>query len=210
MRRPILFYYLLLLVPLAVRSQSMQVSGTVIDSASGLPVAFAGVSVRETNKGALTDIDGHFNLNNVPVNARLVISYTGYQLREISLNGNRGPLRIVITRKEEALEEVVVSSNMNPAHRIILLMQQNKQRNDPMYVRSYTYNSYTLAALGTGDYLWRMTARTAQPRRNALKRVTRMDSAERRAMSASAKALRENYLFVTETYSEKNTAIRGR
>jgi hypothetical protein len=202
------FFYLLLfiLLPFCAQSQTITVSGVIIDSTSSLPVAFAGVSVKETKKGTLTDIDGHFTIH-VPVNSRLQISYTGYVVKEISLANYKGPLRILITRKENALEEVVVRSDLNPAHRIILLMQQNKAKNDPLLIKSYSYNSYSLGALGTGDYLWDMARQSQKPRKKPgtkpAKIMSPKDSADLLARLAAAKELRENYLFVTETYTAK-------
>ncbi|MEO8173158.1 MAG: DUF5686 family protein [Sediminibacterium sp.] len=188
--------------------QVSNIFGTVIDSTSGLPVAFAGVTVKETKRGSLTDIDGHFVLQNVPVNSTLLISYTGYVLKEISLAGYQGSLTILITRKVNALEEVIVRSDVNPAHRIILLMQQNKERNDPLYVKSYSYNSYSIAALGTGEYLWKMavkpnTQKKQRAAKSDFKKINPKDSADQAARSAAAKVLRNNYLFVAESYAEK-------
>lgn len=210
-RRLHFFFLLLLGFPFFSQSQSITVSGVIIDSVSALPVAFAGVSVKETKRGSLTDIDGHFTIANVPVNGRLQISYTGYVLKEISLANYKGSLRILITRKENALEEVVVSSNVNPAHRIILLMQQNKERNDPLRISSYSYNAYTLGALGTGEYFVNMMRKSQsqrkqpvkQPAKQVPKKLSAKDSADRLAMYAASKEIRENYLFVTESYTAK-------
>jgi hypothetical protein len=211
------FFYLLLfiLLPIFAQSQSITVSGVIIDSSSSLPVAFAGVSVMETKKGTLTDIDGHFTIQNVPANSRLQISYTGYVVKEISLANYKGPLRILITRKETALEEVVVRSDLNPAHRIILLMQQNKAKHDPLLIKSYSYNSYSIGALGTGDYLWNMGQQSAKsakksaakparkPVKKPVKKMSAKDSADMLSGMAATKELRENYMFVTETYTAK-------
>ena len=126
------YLYLLLIIssPLLALSQFADISGTVTDSITHQPIAFAGITVKETKRGVLTDIDGHFLLKNVPHNSTLIISYTGYYNRQVTVSKNIGSLLVFLSRKNEQLEEVVVKSDLNPAHRIILLMQKNRKKND--------------------------------------------------------------------------------
>ncbi len=209
------FHLLLLFIfPVFVNAQSGTVSGIVVDSANQMPIAFAGVTVKETKRGVLTDIDGRFVLQNVPANSHLQISYTGYALQQITLTKNNTPLHIAITRKNDPLEDVVVRSDLNPAHRIILLMQQNRKHNDPLLLPSYFYNAYTIAALGTGPHLWNMgremrelydakNTRKPRPEKAAGKPMSHSDSVMMIAMKAASAELRQNYMFVTESYTER-------
>ena len=204
---------LLLIYSVFAHAQSGTVSGIVIDAASKMPIAFAGVTVKETKRGVLTDIDGRFVLQNVPVNSHLQISYTGYALQQITLTKNTASIQIAINRKNDPLEDVVVKSDLNPAHRIILLMQQNRKRNDPLMLPSYFYNAYTIAALGAGPYLFSMgresRAKAYEKRANSArpvkkyKPISTSDSLLMAGIRSSASELMKNYMFVSESYTER-------
>ncbi|HEY8783598.1 MAG TPA: TonB-dependent receptor [Mucilaginibacter sp.] len=54
-------------------------TGTVTDKADGKPIIGATVSVPDIRSGAITDVDGHYSLNNLPRGIYLVqVSYLGY------------------------------------------------------------------------------------------------------------------------------------
>ena len=96
---------LLMLLPLGVMAQTIQVKGTVVDN-TGLTVIGASVLEKGTTNGVITDLDGNFTLD-VAKNATLVISYVGYSTQEIAVNG-RTKLEIVLKEDAELLDEVVV------------------------------------------------------------------------------------------------------
>ena len=96
---------LLMLLPLGVMAQTIQVKGTVVDN-TGLTVIGASVLEKGTTNGVITDLDGNFTLD-VAKNATLVISYVGYSTQEIAVNG-RTKLEIVMKEDAELLDEVVV------------------------------------------------------------------------------------------------------
>ncbi len=105
------FRFLLLLVFLLsistnLNAQSINLSGTVADNA-GVPLAGATVIVKGTSKGATTDFDGAFSLNDLEPNTTLTVSYVGYKLQEILLNG-RTSLQITMEEDLAALDEVVI------------------------------------------------------------------------------------------------------
>ena len=85
--------------------QERKISGTVIDE-KGEPVIGASVVVVETKQGAITNIDGKFQVN-APQNGRLKVSYIGYETQEIAIK-DRQSLRIVLKEESTALNEVVV------------------------------------------------------------------------------------------------------
>ncbi len=59
------------------------VSGTIIDN-DGLPLIGANVIIKGTTIGTITDIDGNYKLNVPDDNSVLVISYTGFDTKEIN------------------------------------------------------------------------------------------------------------------------------
>jgi len=83
------------------------VEGRIID-ADDRPVAFVNVTVNGKNKGAITDADGNFTLDNLVPEDVLNISYIGYEKREIPV-GNNAFISIVLNEKSTALSEVIVT-----------------------------------------------------------------------------------------------------
>ena len=81
------------------------VTGKVVD-AKGEPVAAAGVQVKGTTTGVVTDFDGNFRVN-AGSNATLVFSSIGYKTVEIPVGG-RTTLNVVLEDDSLLLDDVVV------------------------------------------------------------------------------------------------------
>ncbi|GAA5225184.1 TonB-dependent receptor [Membranihabitans marinus] len=84
----------------------INVSG-IVTNATGEPLIGVNVIVKGTDKGTATDFDGRFILNDVDENAILLLSYIGYQSKEIAVNGN-SEIVIVLEEDSKTLDEVVV------------------------------------------------------------------------------------------------------
>ncbi len=74
----------------------ISISGKVIDASSKAPLVFASVSVKETNVGIVTNIDGEFTLklDAADANKNLEISFVGYKnilvpISELKENGKK-------------------------------------------------------------------------------------------------------------------------
>lgn len=89
-----------------VFAQNVTVKGTVTDT-GGEPLIGVTVQVLGTSIGTVTDINGGFELPNIPSNATLEVSYVGMHPEAVSLNG-RTSLSIVLHEDTELLEELVV------------------------------------------------------------------------------------------------------
>jgi TonB-linked SusC/RagA family outer membrane protein len=85
--------------------QTVRVTGSVTDQATGEPVIGANVLVKGTTNGTSTDYNGNFSLD-APNGATLVISYIGYIGTEASASAS--PMAIRIREDSQALEEIVV------------------------------------------------------------------------------------------------------
>lgn len=98
--------FLLLISGNLFAQEAINVNGTVTDEA-GLPVIGANIQlVGSSGTGTITDIDGHFGLNNVPFNTSLEISYIGYVTTTVKVTGST--LNIVLKEDTGLLDEVVV------------------------------------------------------------------------------------------------------
>ncbi len=87
-----------------VQQNRKWVSGTVTDSYG--PVIGASVLVKGTTNGVITDLDGNFKLE-VPVGATIVVSYVGYDNKEIVYTG-QSSLKIELNENVQELQEVQV------------------------------------------------------------------------------------------------------
>ncbi|RZK78927.1 MAG: SusC/RagA family TonB-linked outer membrane protein [Pedobacter sp.] len=89
------------------RNKEVPVSGTVKDAQGGsLPGAT--VRVKGTAIGTSSDVNGKFTLN-APENAVLVVSYAGFQTKEISI-GTQTSIDVVLAEDTKQLTDVVVTA----------------------------------------------------------------------------------------------------
>ncbi len=91
-----------------VKAKTKQVSGVVTDS-SGEPLIGVSVKVKGTTNGIMTDLDGAFQLKNVPENGELEFSYIGMQAQSVSVSG-RNVFNVSLQEDSKVLEEVVVTA----------------------------------------------------------------------------------------------------
>lgn len=114
-----LLFFTLLIVPLfsplgiqsasatgnAVQQQRISITGVVVDN-TGEPVIGANVVVEnDPSTGTITDLDGKFKLD-VPRNAKLVVSFIGYNTQTVAVKGNN--LKITLEEDSQMLGEVEV------------------------------------------------------------------------------------------------------
>lgn len=85
--------------------QAQTVSGVVSDS-KGFTLPGVSVTVKNTQTGATTDIDGKFTVT-ASQNATLVVSFIGFATQEIAVN-NRKTINVTLADNIENLDEVVV------------------------------------------------------------------------------------------------------
>lgn len=82
------------------------VNGTITDE-DGVPLVGATVQEKGTSNGAQTDANGRFQID-VPEGAVLVVSYIGYETREIRVPAGTTTLTIELQESISALNEVLV------------------------------------------------------------------------------------------------------
>ncbi|MDD7559929.1 MAG: TonB-dependent receptor [Porphyromonas sp.] len=91
----------------AFAQSKITVTGTVYDELDMPVISATVVVVGQTNKGAITDLDGNFTIKDVPSDAKLSISYVGYKTLMVEINGRQN-LTIKLEPDAELIEEVVV------------------------------------------------------------------------------------------------------
>jgi TonB-linked SusC/RagA family outer membrane protein len=95
------------ILSMTVNGQNVNVTGTVLEASSGQPLPGVNVILKNTAKGASTDFDGNFTLNDVPLNSVIVVSYLGFVTQEITVI-NSEPINVSLQEDAESLNEVVV------------------------------------------------------------------------------------------------------
>ena len=102
-----LCFVLLLLVSSSIYAQN-RITGKVINQADNQPVIGATVQVRGTTTATQTGADGSFSIAVPSANSVLVISFVGFEQREIRV-GNQTDLSVSLTSIASNLNEVVVT-----------------------------------------------------------------------------------------------------
>ncbi|MBR4756802.1 MAG: SusC/RagA family TonB-linked outer membrane protein, partial [Bacteroidales bacterium] len=97
-------FLLTVIAALPAFAQSGPLKVTVTDKTG--PVIGAGVVVKGTTNGNVTDINGIANLTNVPSNGTIEITMIGYETQEIAV-GSRRSIDVVLVESSEMLDEVV-------------------------------------------------------------------------------------------------------
>ncbi len=88
------------------------ISGKVIDSASKEPLQGASVFGQNTTNGTITNKQGEFSLQLKSGGYELIISFTGYQTRQLQISNNQNsPLEIELVKEEKSMSEVVITSS---------------------------------------------------------------------------------------------------
>ena len=75
-----------LLGTLAMQAQSLRVTGTVTEAATGEPLVGVSVAIQGTARGVVTDLDGHYTVD-TQAKAVLVFGYLGYTTVTEAVNG---------------------------------------------------------------------------------------------------------------------------
>ena len=95
-----------MLVSSMLFAQEINVTGTVVDAATGETVPFASIEIKGTTQGTSSDELGKFTIS-VDSKATLIISSVGFKTLEMQVNG-RSELIVELASDSEVLEEAIV------------------------------------------------------------------------------------------------------
>ena len=129
--------------PFALHSQQNNyLTGKVIDVQSKEPLAFVNILLNNSRQAYQTDIDGIFK---IPISLKIdsiVLSYVGYEKYIYKITNQHINLLIGLKSNTIQLKEVVIFPGENPAHRIINKVVENRNKNNPEKLSSFSYTSY--------------------------------------------------------------------
>ncbi len=92
-------------ISLSALAQNIAVSGTVLDELGDPLIGAKVMQVGAQKNAVLTDIEGNFNIK-VPAKATLEVSYVGYDVVKVEVNG-RTNIEIQLKPNTQMLDEVV-------------------------------------------------------------------------------------------------------
>lgn len=119
------------------------ISGQVVDSFSGEPLAFANIVFDEEQKlGVTADLHGYFSIPSKAGISRIRISYIGYRTRWIDVSTQSGNLVVQMSPSGVQLDEILILGDRNPTESLMRKVIANRKKNDPERSRSFTYKSY--------------------------------------------------------------------
>ena len=98
-------------MPSIIIAQNISLKGNIVEAKSEEPLPGATILIKGTAKGVTSDFDGNFELD-VKENQTgiLVISYLGYQTKEISFNKETAFLNVALNTATEQLNEIVITA----------------------------------------------------------------------------------------------------
>lgn len=133
-----------ILFSLTVLAQTYKISGKVIDAETHEPLAFVNVVYGSKNLGTSTNIDGYFTFQTSAEEINLSFSFIGYSKKSIPVVSSKQHelLKVELNKSIISLSEIKVVAGENPAHRIINAVVENRDKNNPEKLSSFSYISY--------------------------------------------------------------------
>jgi hypothetical protein len=127
-----------------IKAQDIKVKGSVADMNTHEPLPFVNITYNDGRQGTVSGIDGSFEISIPHSTKKLTFSYVGYEAQSIDLTSTLPDqsLTIKLRRKAVNLNEINIYPGENPAHRIINKVVENRDRNNPEKMRSFSYTSY--------------------------------------------------------------------
>jgi len=104
------FSLILLFFPLIIFSQKNITKGKISDK-SGEPLPGVSISLKNTQIGTTSDLDGNYSINTKQnTEGVLVFNYLGFAIKNVKFTKNTKDLDIVLIESAEELEEIVVTA----------------------------------------------------------------------------------------------------
>jgi len=97
--------YIFLFLPILIFAQERNISGKVTTT-NGEPIPSVNVLIKNTNRGVITDFDGHYTIK-AKENDVLVFSYLGFKTKELTV-GITNVLNVVLKENSESLKAIVL------------------------------------------------------------------------------------------------------
>jgi hypothetical protein len=87
------------------------ISGKVVDADTKEPLQSASVFAQNTTRGTTTNTEGLFSLTLEKGGYEIIFSFTGYQSKTITVQGNSEQLNIELKKADNSMTEVIIKSS---------------------------------------------------------------------------------------------------
>lgn len=140
-------FFLFLVLAFTLAKAQTKISGVVTDI-DGNSVPFANVVFKNSFEGTITNEDGRFYLESNETYPQVVVSFLGFQNKEITLDEKINyNMSIVLQQEAASLDEVVIfsgktSKKNNPAIDILKKIWDNRRQNGVKKFNQYAYDKY--------------------------------------------------------------------
>jgi hypothetical protein len=205
--RQVLFIIIVLLVPCGwLWSQEDYITGRVTDSVSHEPLAFVSIVYNAAGQGVVTNTDGIFRIPRSGQVQFLKFRYVGYRQKTLPYHspGFRNNLQIMLSPEPYGIAEVIVYPTENPAHRIIKLASENRNKNNPEKTGPFSYVSYDKIIFGIDPDT---AMRSVKQDSSATPDIPLPDSLpfgmDRKGRIDAQRFLEKQYMFMMETVSSR-------
>ncbi len=152
MKRLLTFVLITISTVLFSQEKTGTIKGKLLDKEyNNEPLAYANVLVKGTNIGIITDFDGNFIIEKIPVgNYTLIFSFVGYKTIEkdnVPVENNKvTSLEIIMGASASALDQVVIKTTIKKESVVSLLIEQKRANNIKQSI-----GSEELSQKGIGD-----------------------------------------------------------
>ncbi len=121
----------------------IKLSGTVIDSITNEPIAFAKILFIGTTNGGISDYKGDFTVSTNQKVDSVSFSFVGFQTLSIPIPPPEKRNGLKIYLQPVLLDEVVViAQKKNPAFEVLKEINKHRKQNDPEKLSAYQYEVY--------------------------------------------------------------------
>ncbi len=98
----------LIIFSINITAQSLNITGSVKDTADNTPIIGASVVIKGTTTGVITDINGNFSIS-APLGSTLTFSFVGYKNQEARIT-DQTVINILLSVETKSLDEVVITA----------------------------------------------------------------------------------------------------
>jgi hypothetical protein len=140
-----LFLSALFFLSVQLTFSQVYIKGKIIDRQTGEPLPFVNIVYNSRGNGIVSNMDGKFNITVTPDVEFLKFSYLGYHslLTDLESAKTGHDLTIKLDPKSYDINEVIITPGINPAHRIINKVIENRDLNNPEKMKSFSYRAYS-------------------------------------------------------------------
>lgn len=105
-----LIWLALFMIPVLFSAAQKKITGKVLDGISSVPLQGATVTAKGSSNATQTDANGMFSITVTDAVKKLVISYVGFEIREVDISGTKNDLEIRLDKSGDLVEITILGT----------------------------------------------------------------------------------------------------